>query len=159
MMNAEEKSNICNRLSCFNAPHSTATLRIFHSSSGSHRNSYVSKINCTKVLNTFYQKLQSTSVTFHKAIYHYKIALFAYFLTWKRDWLLPNIFAYFHLPMQRIASSSILTGFRKLAFSSPFLTFGSECVKDMLEIFHFAWMYAFYIRCFSFACFSSVLYF
>ncbi|GFY00957.1 hypothetical protein TNCV_1363631 [Trichonephila clavipes] len=38
MMNAEEKSNICGRLSCFNAPHSTPALRIFHSFSGSHRN-------------------------------------------------------------------------------------------------------------------------
>ncbi|GFX91585.1 uncharacterized protein TNCV_3681711 [Trichonephila clavipes] len=38
MMNAEKKSNICDRLACFNALHSTPALRIFHSFSGSHRN-------------------------------------------------------------------------------------------------------------------------
>ncbi|PRD33673.1 UNVERIFIED_CONTAM: hypothetical protein NCL1_16955 [Trichonephila clavipes] len=38
MMNAEEKSNICDRLSYFNEPHNTPALRIFHSFSGSHRN-------------------------------------------------------------------------------------------------------------------------
>ncbi|GFU61840.1 hypothetical protein TNCV_4564851 [Trichonephila clavipes] len=38
MMNTEEKSNICDRLSCFNALHSTPALRIFHSFSGSRRN-------------------------------------------------------------------------------------------------------------------------
>ncbi|GFU50963.1 putative DD41D transposase [Trichonephila clavipes] len=38
MMNAEEKSNICDRLFCFNAPHSTLVHRIFHSFSRSHRN-------------------------------------------------------------------------------------------------------------------------
>ncbi|GFV12030.1 hypothetical protein TNCV_669611 [Trichonephila clavipes] len=35
MRNAEEKSNICDRLSCFNAPHSTSALKIFHSFSES----------------------------------------------------------------------------------------------------------------------------
>ncbi|GFU62675.1 uncharacterized protein TNCV_3442771 [Trichonephila clavipes] len=67
MMNAEEKSNICDRLACFNAPHSMPALRIFHSFSGSQRNTYVLKTNCTKVFDTFYQHLKSTSVTLHKA--------------------------------------------------------------------------------------------
>ena len=67
MMDAEENSNICDRLSFFSVSHCTPELRIFHSSSGSHRNTYVLKINCTKDLNTFYQHLQPTSVTLHKA--------------------------------------------------------------------------------------------
>ncbi|GFX13876.1 uncharacterized protein TNCV_3421871 [Trichonephila clavipes] len=37
-MNTEEKSNICDRLSCFNVPHSTPALTIFQSFSASHRN-------------------------------------------------------------------------------------------------------------------------
>ncbi|GFV28486.1 hypothetical protein TNCV_3984371 [Trichonephila clavipes] len=34
MMNAEERSNICDRLPCFHAPPSTPALRILHSFSG-----------------------------------------------------------------------------------------------------------------------------
>ncbi|GFW16317.1 uncharacterized protein TNCV_4264821 [Trichonephila clavipes] len=67
MMNTEEKSNICDRLPYFNAPHSTPAVRIFYSFSGSHRNTYVLKPNSTEVVNTFCQHLQSTSVTLHKA--------------------------------------------------------------------------------------------
>ncbi|GFW71467.1 uncharacterized protein TNCV_3459931 [Trichonephila clavipes] len=36
MMNAEETSNICDRLSCFNASDSPSAFRILHSSSGGH---------------------------------------------------------------------------------------------------------------------------
>ncbi|PRD22937.1 UNVERIFIED_CONTAM: hypothetical protein NCL1_47745 [Trichonephila clavipes] len=85
MMNAEEKSNICDQQSCFNgAP----------------------------------QHASAQNVPF---------------VFWKPDWLLPNISAYFHLHLQRIASSSIVIGFRKLAVFSPCLTFGKK-PSNKLEI-------------------------
>ncbi|GFX51669.1 uncharacterized protein TNCV_5013721 [Trichonephila clavipes] len=66
MMNAKEKNNI----DCPASMRPTARQR----SEPSIRflevieiHTYVLKTNCTKVLNTFYQHLQSTSVTFHKA--------------------------------------------------------------------------------------------
>ncbi|GBN18785.1 hypothetical protein AVEN_39711-1 [Araneus ventricosus] len=141
-------------------------LRIFHSSSGRHRNTSRLKTNRMNVLNTFYQHLHTTPVTLHNAGFFYdclrhnhdfishhmlyfhrtfgaawpNLALapinpksannqsttvcFAYSSTRNRDWLLPNIFAYFLLPLQQISAS---LGLRKLAFSSPCLTFGSEC--------------------------------
>ncbi|PRD27719.1 UNVERIFIED_CONTAM: hypothetical protein NCL1_34553 [Trichonephila clavipes] len=61
------KEHICDQLPCFNTPHSMPALRIFHSFSGSHKNTFVLETNYTKVLNTFYQHLKSTSVTLHKA--------------------------------------------------------------------------------------------
>ncbi|GBM11009.1 hypothetical protein AVEN_1341-1 [Araneus ventricosus] len=62
----------------------------------------------------------------------YTTACFAYFSTRNRGWLLPNIFPYFLLSVRQIPASLIQTGLRKLTFSSPCLTFGSECIFDVL---------------------------
>ena len=60
MMNAKEKSNISDKLSCFHVCDSLLVLRIFHSFSGNHRNIHLIYIKIIHLKRIFYAIFQST---------------------------------------------------------------------------------------------------
>ena len=111
-----------------NPSDSSPLLKIFHLSSGTHKNTSNLRTNHANSLDTIHLHTHATPVTpFTILSTSQSTAGFANFWTRNRDWLKPNIFSYVPLFLKQISAYLLQTGLQISTFSSSYLTFGSEC--------------------------------